>query len=128
MTKKILPGAFAVSASDVVFDEDGQVRGIKPTAKVRRITLPASKPLKRYKRDPLEGHPRAAETRELMRKAHIDDEVEVMDLQASEIACAVADKWAKARIFDLCIPEELRSALERLELVTRPSAMRKVRP
>lgn len=80
----------------------------------------------------LEGHPRATETRELMQKALVDDEVEVMDLQASELACDIADLWVKAKhVSDLTVSYDgrrLHQALMRLELVTRTSAMRKVRP
>lgn len=84
------------------------------------------------KTSPFDGDPRAAETRELMKKALVDDEVEVMDLQASELACDVADLWLKAKPLDVLMLGEkgrlLHQALMRLELVTRPSAMRKVRP
>jgi len=113
--------------------------GLKPGAYTLRAdgtVVPAvfepSKPLKRYKRDPLENHPRAVETRELMRKAMVTDEVEVMDLQASDLACYIADLWVKARhASDLTVSYNgrlLAQQLMRLELVTRPSAMRKVRP
>lgn len=85
----------------------------------------------RLRKSPLDGHPRAAETRRAMVVARIDDEVEVADLQASELACDVADAWAGAeRTFDLQlvpgVSRRLAKALDRLELVTRPSAMRKV--
>lgn len=83
----------------------------------------------RTKKSPLDAHPRAAETRELMAKALVDDEVEVIDLQASELACDVADAFVKwRRSSDLGIAQAMGQALMRLELVTRPSAMRKVRP
>jgi hypothetical protein len=98
--------------------------------------------LRRAKKRSFDGDHRAAETRELMRKARVDDEVEVMDLQASELACDVADAWAAelARVkktlpHDNDAEDVLRDRdpimferLKRLELVTRPSAMRKVRP
>jgi len=67
-----------------------------------------------------------------MLAARFEDEVEVMDLQASELVCDVADLWVKARhMSDLSVSDSgrrLAQALMRLELVTRPSAMRKVRP
>jgi hypothetical protein len=63
---------------------------------------------------------------------------EIAWLQASEIACAVADAWVSTinksvltyttKALRVSVPEDLFSALSRLELVTRPSAMRKVRP
>lgn len=113
---------------------------VRPDGTVVPKAFETPKPLERLrssatgsrKRDPLKNHSRAAETRELMKKAHVDDEVEVMDLQGSELACDVADLWVKARhSSDLSVSYEgrlLGQALVRLELVTRPSAMRKVRP
>lgn len=66
-----------------------------------------------------------------MQQSGFDDETEVIDLQASAIACAVADEWA-ALIAKMTVkpfmPRTLRDALDRLEAITRPSAMRKVRP
>lgn len=54
---------------------------------------------------------------------------EAVDLRASEIACAVADAWITAQGVEH--GEERRqllfAALDRLEAITRPSAMRKVR-
>lgn len=56
---------------------------------------------------------------------------EIKWLQASEIACAVADAWVKERphpeVVAYMLPTTF-AALDRLEAVTRPSAMRKVRP
>lgn len=82
----------------------------------------------------LDNHPLATETRRAMRKARVKDAVEVIDLQASELACDVADAWVGARDVisteydDRGAVKKLDLALDRLELVTRPSAMRKVRP
>lgn len=65
---------------------------------------------------------------------HPNLEAEKRALQDSPIACKVADAWvAERELFVLAggfelMPSELHKALERLELVTRPSAMRKVRP
>lgn len=60
-------------------------------------------------------------------------ESEVQDLCASEISCAVADAWAADRmaaraadVFDA--HPGLARALDHLEIVTRDSALRKVRP
>jgi hypothetical protein len=67
-----------------------------------------------------------------MLEARIDDEQEVMDLQSSELACELADAWVGDNWGrDTSRPELLpilRNALNKLELITRPSAMRKVRP
>ena len=102
---------------------------VRPDGTVVPKAFETPKPLRRYKRDPLANHPRAAETRELMKKAHVDDEVEVMDLQASELACDLADAFVRWRSSsDLEVAAVMNKALVRLELVTRPSAMRKVRP
>lgn len=49
-------------------------------------------------------------------------------LCASEIACAVADAWVPIKLSGLGMDRTLAAALDRLESVTRPSAMRKVRP
>jgi len=91
--------------------------------------------LRRAKKRPFDGDPRADETRAAMLAARFEDEVEVMDLQASELACDVADAWADKRAkrplwavgFSKDAPS-LVATLDRLELVTRPSAMRRVRP
>jgi hypothetical protein len=79
---------------------------------------------------PLENHPREAETRRMMLEARIDDEQEVMDLQSSELACDVADAWHLDRpnAPAIALRSPLAKALDRLELITRPSAMRKTRP
>lgn len=68
--------------------------------------------------------------RRRMLEARVDDETEVMDLQASEIACAVADAWFTYKYRPVGFQESraFADAMERLELITRPSAMRKVRP
>lgn len=94
--------------------------------------------MSRSKKDPLKGHPREAETRQAMLAAHFEDAVEVTDLQASELACDVADAWVNARLAvgahsepstrNVRVLDSLRTALDRLEAVTRPSAMRKMQP
>jgi len=109
---------------------------VHPDGSLTQTSPTRSTPMKRLRKNPLEGHPRAAETRRMMLEARIDDEQEVMDLQASELACDIADTWARARPTLLCgdYPDldsyapGLEKALNRLELITRPSAMRKVRP
>ena len=65
-----------------------------------------------------------------MREARFDDEREVVDLQASELACAVADGWTTYKYSSVGFSESQRfiEAMERLELVTRASGMRKVLP
>jgi hypothetical protein len=82
------------------------------------------------KKSPLEGHPRAEETRQAMLQARFDDEQEVVDLQASELACDVADAWTTYKYHSVGFQESQRftEAMERLELVTRASGMRKVVP
>jgi len=133
--KTILPGAFAVSAKDVVFRKDGQVSHIKPDANVRRVAYSAGKPMKRLT-------PHDAKVAFKRASRALDDDMEAIDLGASEIACAVADAWAAELVrvkrtlpHDSDAEEVLRDrdpvmfkALQRLEAITRPSAVRKVRP
>jgi hypothetical protein len=133
--KELKPGTYTVKASDLEFDGNGQPR-LKPDANPIPTILRKPRSANRIRKSPLEDHPREAETRRMMLEARIDDEQEVMDLQASELACAVADAWARARPTLLCgdYPDldsyapGLEKALNRLELITRPSAMRKIRP
>jgi hypothetical protein len=121
--KTILPGAFAVSAKDVVFRKDGQVSHIKPDANVRRVAYSAGKPMKH-----LTSHDAKVAFKRASRA--LDDDMEAIDLGASEIACAVADAWEKWRQVGGWehVPGDLHMELERLEAITRPSAVRKVRP
>jgi hypothetical protein len=57
-------------------------------------------------------------------------EMEAMDLQASDIACTLADAWVTytKNLHDFQARNNLGLALEKLEIITRLSAMRKVRP
>jgi hypothetical protein len=82
------------------------------------------------KRRTIAAHERVAPPHRLS-----DSEQEAIDLMASEIACAVADAWAELHDFDRHLVRSTfasgassAAALDRLELITRPSAMRKVRP
>jgi hypothetical protein len=109
---------------------------VHPDGSLTQTTPTRSSPMKRLRKDPLEGHPRATETRQAMLEARIDDAQEVMDLQASELACAVADGWVdwrRANSKTLGVDRTnhrtaiLFDILDRLELVTRPSALRKMR-
>jgi hypothetical protein len=55
--------------------------------------------------------------------------VGAIDLQASDIACTLADAWLTyVKLGDAASKEAFCLALEMLERVTRSSAMRKVRP
>lgn len=57
-------------------------------------------------------------------------EQDARDLQGIELACEVADAWVRIEGHEGAtnVSCELRDALDRLEAVTRPSALRKVRP
>ena len=68
-------------------------------------------------------------------EAKEDLEREILDLGSSEIACAVADSWAALLKYSDDVRRKLEREtptladnLRRLESITRPSAMRKVRP
>ena len=124
--KDLKPGTYTIKSTDLEFDGNGQPR-LKPDANPIPTIPRKARSMNRIRKSPLENHPREAETRRMMLEARIDDEQEVMDLQASELACAVADAWAKSSEYT-DVTSTLKSALARLELITRPSAMRKVRP
>jgi len=124
--KDLKPGTYTIKSTDLKFDGKGQPR-LKPDANPIPTIPRKARSMKRLRKDPLEDHPRAAETRRMMLEARIDDEQEVMDLQSSELACDIADGWAKNPRRGELHPG-LEDNLDRLELITRPSAMRKVRP
>jgi hypothetical protein len=130
--KDLKPGTYTIKSGDLEFDGKGQPR-LKPDANPIPTIPRKARSMKHIRKDPLEDHPRAAETRRMMIEARIDDEQEVMDLQSSELACDIADAWVKhPTSWDLGhkigISKEFARTLDRLELITRPSAMRKVRP
>ena len=130
------PGTYTIDPKGMIFDiKDGEVHAhLAPDA--NPIPIPQSPPrppMRHVKKDPLKGHPRAEETRQAMLQARFDDEQEVVELQSSELACAVADAWATDRMASRCASvfdnhPNLARALDRIERVTRPSEMRKVRP
>jgi hypothetical protein len=133
--KPLPPGHYVVKQSDMVVDlsTPGVVKyKLKPEATpVAEIPAVPSRTMKRLKRDPLKNHPRAAKVRQAMAEARFDDEQEAADIQASELACAVADAWVVYRgRFSLeaattAPAQKLSEALNRLELVTRASGMRR---
>ena len=124
--KDLKPGTYTIKSTDLEFDGNGQPR-LKPDANPIPTIPHKARAMKRIRKSPLEDHPREAETRRAMIEARVDDEQEVMDLQASELVCELADNWSKGRKF-LSGWHTLETALNRLEIITRPSAMRKVRP
>jgi hypothetical protein len=127
--KDLKPGTYTIKSTDLEFDGNGQPR-LKPDANPIPTIPRKARSMNRVRKSPLEDHPREAETRRAMIEARIDDEQEVMDLQASELACLVADEWHRDRpnAPAIALRSPLAKALDRLELITRPSAMRKVRP
>jgi len=132
-TGHLPPGIYTVESKDLIFDTKGGARLAPGANPIPVPQAPPSPPMKRVRKDPLEGHPRAEETRQAMLQARFYDEQEVVELQSSELACAVADAWATdrmaARAADVFDEHPgLARALDRLELVTRASGMRKVRP
>jgi hypothetical protein len=87
------------------------------------------------KRTNKNAHAMVASSDERLRRERLlnEGDSEALDLGASEIACAVADAWAaqRPREFGHSHPgltSALIEALDRLEAVTRASALRKVRP
>lgn len=89
------------------------------------MTAPFTRPKKQRRARPFD------EAREAVLAARS----EVANLQASKLACAVADAWAMRAQQETIKAMRgspywgpLFDALERLEFVTRTSSMRKVRP